>query len=685
MGLFTLLTNPGNFEFYWQNQYAGSESPNSSINPREIPFGNDRANGGSSKQPYIVKNQLPFNENSKETPFYNDFILRGGILGPIAAAEDVSRLTRYFTDIDNPVGALFATKQNLLSKTGVKTEATRGSAYLGSAVNEGVYTPLSTLNQAGTGFLGNHVNKQGLDFIGGNIKTYQEVISQNQLNPNLPFSPNNNRLLSLQNSIAFNTSPGFSFAGVNKYRIYPDESILINYSGGPNSILGVGDTNIGFATTNLGTPLKTLTNPSQNNNLSSALFKTWDAKQLSDQPVNTNTSTEADFRKILDPTGNYQKFFLSKSPNYVTQNVEDRLGLGNPGRTTKDRSNYDAPQPPLDKVNASYIYKNAVSAGSNYYTDNNLKDILPFNIAILNNDLQPGGPFKKYMHFRAFIDSFSDNYNADWNAINYMGRAEKFYKYKGFDRTINMSFTVVAQSRPEITAMYDKLNFLASSLAPEYLDSTVSGYMAGNIAYLTLGGYAYEQPGIITQLTYDVPEESPWEIGINVDGVDTQDTEAGRKGVRQLPHIIRVTNFTFIPIHTFRPEKQTFKNDKLGTTSERLLEPGNQKCSCNGTKSSNIPIFQTTTDPKRRYTVVKYPSIPLGETDFYVYINQGDRFDILALNYYGDSSLWWIINRANPSQPSDSLYPRVGAQIRIPAPQRVADILSQYNELNGAI
>jgi hypothetical protein len=99
----------------------------------------------------------------------------------------------------------------------------------------------------------------------------------------------------------------------------------------------------------------------------------------------------------------------------------------------------------------------------------------------------------------------------------------------------------------------------------------------------------------------------------------------------------------------------------------------------------DIQVVQTTEDLKRRYIVVKYPSIPLGETDLYVYINQGDRFDILALNYYGDSSLWWIINRANPSQPSDSLYPRVGAQIRIPAPQRVADILSQYNVLNGAI
>jgi hypothetical protein len=100
---------------------------------------------------------------------------------------------------------------------------------------------------------------------------------------------------------------------------------------------------------------------------------------------------------------------------------------------------------------------------------------------------------------------------------------------------------------------------------------------------------------------------------------------------------------------------------------------------------TNIPVYQTSEDLKRRYTVVKYPSIPLGETDFYVYTNKGDRFDILALNYYGDSSLWWIINRANSSQSSDSLYPRVGAQIRIPSPQRVTSILSQYNALNEIV
>lgn len=582
MGLFKLLTDPGNFLFYTENQ-KGPANPNN-VNPREIPFGNDRFGGGSSKQPYITKNVSFTNDDPKNPSFYNDFVLRGGILAAVAAGEDVSRLTKFLTDLDNPVGALFTTKQNLLSRTGTKTETTLGAAYLGSAINEGVYTPLSTLTQAGIGFLGNHINKQGLDPTGtfpeANILPYQEVIADKiQLWGRGGYTTD--RLTSLQKLIITpSTAPSPSYFGVNGYSLAPTPSTLISYKGGPGSVLGVGSTNIKFATTNTGVPLKTLVNPAENNNLSSALFKTWSAKEISDQSINIDSSIKSDFRKVLQPTKDYQNRFLSLSPEYTDKNVEDRLGLGSPGRKTKNRSDYDAQQPALDKVNASYIYKNAVNTKSNYYTDPNLQDIIPFYIAILNNDLQNGGPYKKYMHFRAFIDSFSDNYNADWNSINYMGRAEKFYKYKGFDRSINMSFTVVAQSKPEITAMYDKLNFLASSLAPEYLDSTTSGYMAGNIAYLTLGGYVNEQPGIITSLTYDIPEESPWEIGIDIKGEDTQNETTnpdGRKSVRQLPHIIRVTNFQFTPIHTFRPEKQSFANDVLGTNSERLLEPGDQK------------------------------------------------------------------------------------------------------------
>jgi hypothetical protein len=97
---------------------------------------------------------------------------------------------------------------------------------------------------------------------------------------------------------------------------------------------------------------------------------------------------------------------------------------------------------------------------------------------------------------------------------------------------------------------------------------------------------------------------------------------------------------------------------------------------------AQIPTTTTQENPKPRYSTVKYPQIFLDPTDIYVYTNQGDRYDTLAQSFYNDSTLWWIINRANPAQDSNSLFPTVGAQIRIPAKNRTSSIIVLYENLN---
>tara|TARA_Y100000593_G_C4262648_1_gene313062 strand:+ start:603 stop:878 length:276 start_codon:yes stop_codon:yes gene_type:complete len=42
-----------------------------------------------------------------------------------------------------------------------------------------------------------------------------------------------------------------------------------------------------------------------------------------------------------------------------------------------------------------------------------------------------------------------------------------------------------------------------------------------------------------------------------------------------------------------------------------------------------------------------YKVISETENDIYVLTQEGDRFDQLASQYYGDPSLWWYIARAN--------------------------------------
>ena len=272
----------------------------------------------------------------------------------------------------------------------------------------------------------------------------------------------------------------------------------------------------------------------------------------------------AELRKNINNTPITSSQVLSNAPSYdIGDNKtinggldgKGRIFLGNPGSAgdifsyTKGKKNSEGKiLGPLDRINAKQLYNSRTVAE----TDTN--DLVKFRIEAINNKDPREGVF---IHFRAFIDSFSDNYTADWSSTQYVGRGEQFYTYNKFDRTINMSWTIAAQSKQELIPMYQKLNFLASNLMPDYSNE---GYMRGSLVRLTVGGYLYSQPGFITSLTYDVPSESPWEIGIN-------DTNAGSdNSVKELPHIIKVSGFTFTPIHNFIPRKQT--NEYSGSLGE---------------------------------------------------------------------------------------------------------------------
>lgn len=80
------------------------------------------------------------------------------------------------------------------------------------------------------------------------------------------------------------------------------------------------------------------------------------------------------------------------------------------------------------------------------------------------------------------------------------------------------------------------------------------------------------------------------------------------------------------------------------------------------------------------YKNLKYPEVSPSVNDIYVISVDGDRFDILANEYYGDPSLWWIISIANPELPQNSLYLPLESQIRIPT--NPSQIVSSYISLN---
>ena len=77
-------------------------------------------------------------------------------------------------------------------------------------------------------------------------------------------------------------------------------------------------------------------------------------------------------------------------------------------------------------------------------------------------------------------------------------------------------------------------------------------------------------------------------------------------------------------------------------------------------------------DGKRYYKPTIVKEIPLKDSDLYIYPFPGDRFDMLAQRYYGDSNLWWIIAKANDM--SDGQI-GVDPETKLRIPQEIQKIL----------
>jgi len=594
---------------------------------KSLRYGNDTLGGGDSGQPYIQK-EIPDSFNNLGSR--EDFLLRGGVNAATDSVTDISRLSQMFFDLKSPNGIFFIAKQELLSRTSVRTQTSSGG------LNDGVYTPLSTLAQAGVNAFGGHLNKQGLDpftktgAYSNNNKLYGVKVKSDQ-------DLNDNRLWRIKKAIDNNLQSVLPGTGMLLNTL--NGTNVLSYNGGPDAVLGIGNTNIRFASAEQRTGEQNkyfrknknfffgtkhtelsrtdslrkyynfsksvsgiygdLTNKSIENLFTEdgqregTLFfsvydpstipgNTWPDQTdlvfnngnvtLSQKDINKqanisregnslevyNPAKQQDFRKELknkngDKLQGIPNSIVSQAPSYSEGNrktIDGGTGKGRinqltPGRkgnilsytAGKDAGAYGA----IDRINALPIYR------SDKVADNVGNDLVKFRIAVINND-KPS--FKTFMHFRALLGGMGDTYTSNWNSIQYLGRGESFYTYGSFNRAISLSWTVVAQSKEELIPMYKKLNYLASTMAPDY---SPNGYMRGNLMQLTVGGYLYEQQGFFTSLNYNIPDDTTWEIGINdVGGFDNT--------VKEMPHRIEVTA-AFTPIHSFIPSKMKIDNE----------------------------------------------------------------------------------------------------------------------------
>lgn len=179
------------------------------------------------------------------------------------------------------------------------------------------------------------------------------------------------------------------------------------------------------------------------------------------------------------------------------------------------------------------------------------QDIIPFEFQVLN----PSNPsIPKFVYFRAYLDSFNDSYNGEWNSTKYIGRAEPMYNYNGFSRAIDFSFKIAATTRQELLPLYKKLNYLVGTTAPSY--DTDQTFMRGIIVRVTIGDYLMQVPGFFTNIGLSWDKAYSWETGtfkLSNSPLEDFNQYIVEDNIPKVPHILDVS-VTFTPIHTFNPE-----------------------------------------------------------------------------------------------------------------------------------
>ena len=134
---------------------------------------------------------------------------------------------------------------------------------------------------------------------------------------------------------------------------------------------------------------------------------------------------------------------------------------------------------------------------------------------------------KVYIPFRATINSLTDQHSAEWEEINYIGRADKLFLYKGFSRDVNLSFTVYANSAIEMIPMWERIDYLTGLTRPskytgkatvtntELDTTTVTGkesrFIYPPMINFRVGDMYVDQPAVLSSVSITIPDDSNWE------------------------------------------------------------------------------------------------------------------------------------------------------------------------------
>jgi len=169
---------------------------------------------------------------------------------------------------------------------------------------------------------------------------------------------------------------------------------------------------------------------------------------------------------------------------------------------------------------------------ANKFVRTNDRDTNDDSLSIVFKPIDPfTGATLSTLRFLGYITEYNETYDSSWNDVKYIGRAEKFYLFNEFKRSVSVGFNIPCFNEDELENRHCAISELASVLAGKYENNLLGGI----ITRLKLGSYIDNQPGIITNLTFQPIQDSSWDLD------------------KELAFYLKVT-FNFTLIHDYLPQ-----------------------------------------------------------------------------------------------------------------------------------
>jgi hypothetical protein len=533
-------------------------------NLKSLKYGSDRIGGGNSGQPYIQTNI-----GDGIIGNVDDGLIRGGGAGAIkSSAVDTLRIGKFLADA--PRGPLFIAKQVGLQLSNPKLESKAPKTGIGfidrllvnfndkvgigptRLYNLGV----NTLKQIPVNAIGIHFNRHGILPVQDDTTKYLAVVQNNNLNTGTSNSklPQNstNRLLKYAAKLLPTPNPPIikpqSFLGQilslipgGSLLVKPQQQTIDDYIGGPGSVYGVGRTLIkryDYTVNGLNKKLPTergkinyegalgLTKEYNKGNvfvlgnlngllrnlpgISSFIDTSNSFAQVNQTAITYRNNTPAGANgTISSPTLRTYTELRNQitKQSSVTQLIDNGLTKA-PFLTVFKTQNIN-----VNRGSKNFAYLGTNLLGKRKQKTNAFDRTEQYQdislLAVKFTIIDPFDRGNKTLTFSAYMKGFRETFDGTWNETNYVGRSESFYTYNKFKRNASFNLDIPCFNQTELISKHKALETLLSTTAGSY---SGNNFLGGVLTQIKLGNYLDDQYAIINSISYEVPDESSWDV-----------------------------------------------------------------------------------------------------------------------------------------------------------------------------